>query len=365
MKLSSFPIERLAAFTVVAAGVLLLLRFFLAQLVLAALPFALAWLLAYLARPLALRVYKKLHLSLGAASVILVFFALLLCGVGAYFLARRAVLELAALGEQFASEGNLLDTLTSSVSAWWSGLVLRFPFLSSLTPEGGGMLSELAENALAEAVSALGDFAVHAAGGLVTALPNLTVFVLVTLVASFYFALDLGGIHARVLACLPPRVGEFAKKLKESAWLAAVGYLRAYLILMLVTFLILLVGFLVLRVDYALLLAALFALLDFLPVIGIEILLLPWGIFLLFSGNFPLGIGLLLLYGLLTLVRQILEPRLVGQSLGLHPLLALGAMYAGLQLFGFLGLMLFPGALLILRNAWKGKGGSKTANPGD
>ena len=168
-----------------------------------------------------------------------------------------------------------------------------------------------------------------------------------------------------MLALLPPLVGEFAKKIKESAWLAAVGYLRAYLILMLVTFLILLVGFLILRVDYALLLAALFALLDFLPVIGIEILLLPWGIFLLFSGNFPLGIGLLLLYGLLTLVRQILEPRLVGQSLGLHPLLALGAMYAGLQLFGFLGLMLLPGALLILRNVWKGKAASKTANPGD
>jgi sporulation integral membrane protein YtvI len=220
------------------------------------------------------------------------------------------------------------------------------------------------QNALSEGLSALGELAVRTAGALVTALPGWTVFVLVTPIAAFYFAVDLGGIHERLLAVMPAKMREFAKRVKESVWSAAMGYLRAYLLLMLVTFLVLLVGFLILRVDYALLLAALFALLDFLPVIGIEILLLPWGAFAAFTGDPRLGVGLLVLYGVLTLARQFLEPRLVGQNLGLHPLLALVSMYAGLQLFGFLGLLLLPGVMLVLRNSLK-RDGSQAAKPVD
>lgn len=364
MKLSSLPIERLAAYTVVGAGVLLLLRFYLTPLVLAALPFAFAWILAYLARPLALRLHKRMHLPLGGTSAVLVFLALGLAGTGLYFLARRAVLELISLGERLASDGNLLATLPSDLAAWWADISQRFPLLSALAPEGGGVLGDLAENALAEGLSSIGDFAVRTAGNLVAALPGWTVFVLVTLVAAFYFAVDLGGIHERLLAVMPPKMRDLAKRVKESVWSTAMGYLRAYLLLMLVTFLVLLVGFLVLRVDYALLLAALFALLDFLPIIGIEILLLPWGAFAAFTGDLRLGLGLLLLYGVLTLLRQFLEPRLVGRHLGLHPLLALVSMYAGLKLFGFLGLMLLPGALLVARNVFV-KDGLQAAEPVD
>jgi sporulation integral membrane protein YtvI len=361
MKPSSLSIERLAAFTVVGAGALLLLRFYLTPLVLAALPFAFAWILAYLARPLALRLHRRMHLPLGATSAVLVFLALGLAGTGLFLLARRAVLELISLGERLAEDG-VLEGITADLFSWWEGLSARFPFLSALSPDGGGMLGDLAQNAVTEGLSALGDLAVRAATSLVSALPGWSLFVLVTLVAAFYFAVDLGGIHGRLLAVMPPKLREFAKRVKESVWSTAVGYLRAYLLLMLVTFLVLLVGFLVLRVDYALLLAALFALLDFLPIIGIEILLLPWGAFAAFTGNLPLGIGLLLLYGLLTLLRQFLEPRLVGRHLGLHPLLALVSMYAGLRLFGFLGLMLLPGALLVVRNVLQ-KNGSQTAEP--
>lgn len=363
MKLSTLPIERYAAFVVVGAGLLLLLRLYLTPLVLAALPFALAWILAYLMRPLAFALHKRMHLPLGPTCVALVFLALLLSGTGLFFLLRRAVLELAALATQFASDGGLLEQITADLSAWWEGFLLRFPFLSSLgMAEEGGMLRELASTALREGLASLGDFAARLAGSLVSALPGWLIFVLVALVAAFYFALDLGGIHGSVLAALPEKWRTPLCRLKDSTLHTAFGYLRAYLLLMLATFLMLLVGFLVLGVDYALLLAALFALLDFLPVIGIEILLLPWGIFVALGGNLYLGIGLLILYAVITLVRQFLEPRLVGHHLGLHPLLALVSMYVGLQLFGFLGLMLLPGTVLVLRNAFFG---SKTANPVD
>ena len=363
MKLSQIPIERYAAYTVVGAGVILLLRLYLRAILLAALPFIVAWLLAYLMRPLALRLHRRMHLPLGATCVALVFLSLALSGTGLFLLARRAVLELVALASRLAADSGWFEGMIGSLADWWQGLAQRFPLLTSLGLSGDSeTLRELFTAALNRGLGALGDFAARTAGELVAALPLWLVFVLVVLVAAFYFALDLGGIHRAVLDVLPTRVREFAVRLKEGAWNTAIGYLRSYLLLMLITFLMLVVGFLVLRVEYALLLAALFALLDFLPVIGIEILLLPWGVVAAFSGNIYLGVGLIVLYGVITAVRQFLEPRIVGHHLGLHPLLALASMYAGLQLFGLPGLMLLPAVLLTLRNAL-GKGRSEAADP--
>ena len=363
MKLSQIPIERYAAYTVVAAGAVLLLRLYLRALLLAALPFVLAWLLAYLMRPLAIRLHRRMRLPLGGTTVALVFLSLALGGVGIFLLARRAVLELVALASRLAADSGWFDGFIGGLDSWWQGLVIRFPLLTSLGLAGeDSMLRELVSAAIEKGVGALGDLAARTAGDLVAALPLWTVFILVVLVAAFYFARDLGGIHRAVLDVLPPRVREFAVRLKEGAWNTAIGHLRSYLLLMFITFLMLCAGFLILGVEYALLLAALFALLDFLPVIGIEILLLPWGIFAAFGGNLYLGIGLILLYAVITVVRQFLEPRIVGHHLGLHPLIALISMYAGLQLFGLLGLMLLPATLLTLRNLFA-EPPSQTAQP--
>jgi predicted PurR-regulated permease PerM len=108
-------------------------------------------------------------------------------------------------------------------------------------------------------------------------------------------------------------------------------------------------------VPYAVLLAAFIALLDLLPIIGVGTLLIPWGIIAAATGNLALGVGLLALHAVIILIRQFLEPKLLGKQLGMHPLLALLATYAGLKLFGFWGLMLLPGALMILQKAFSEK----------
>ena len=355
MKLSEIPFERYAAITIVAAGAIFLLRLYLWPILLSALPFLLAWVLAYLMRPLALRLHRRLRLPLGPTCVVLVFLSLGLCGVGLFFLLRRAILELGSLAARLAGDSGWLEGFLTGMQDWWEGLVTRFPFLSSLGLGGDGPLSGLFSGMLERVLGSLGEFATRAAGELVAALPVWLIFVLVSLVSAFYFALDLGGIHRAVLSFLPERVRNFMIRVKEGAWDTAIGYLRAYLLLMFITFLFLVAGFLVLGVRYALLLAALFAVLDFLPVIGVGTLLIPWSVIAFFSGDTYTGAGLLILYGVITVARQFLEPRIVGHHLGMHPLLALVSMYAGLQLFGFLGLMLLPSILLTLRNLYAGK----------
>ena len=112
---------------------------------------------------------------------------------------------------------------------------------------------------------------------------------------------------------------------------------------------LLLVGFLVLKVSYFFLLALLTAFLDILPVLGVGTVLIPYAVFELIGGRLARGIGLLVLYAVITVLRQIAEPHLVGKSLGLHPILMLVSFYAGLKLFGVAGLLVGPALALLIK----------------
>jgi hypothetical protein len=100
-------------------------------------------------------------------------------------------------------------------------------------------------------------------------------------------------------------------------------------------------------VDYAFLLAALIALVDLLPILGVGTVLIPWSVVMLLQHRFFIGFGLLVLYLAVTVVRQIAEPRLLGKSLGLHPLLTVFSTYVGWELFGFFGMLLGPFFVLL------------------
>ncbi len=128
------------------------------------------------------------------------------------------------------------------------------------------------------------------------------------------------------------------------------------------TFLLLLAGLLILKIRYAVLLALVIALLDLLPVIGTGTLLLPLSVLFFAQGDAWRGVGLLLLYAIVLLVRQFAEPRLIGQHLGIHPLLSLLSMYAGMQWGGMAGMLLLPAALLTAKAVWQTA--SKTGEPG-
>lgn len=132
--------------------------------------------------------------------------------------------------------------------------------------------------------------------------------------------------------------------------LATLGkWCKAQCILLGVTFCELLTGFLLLRQGYALLLAALIAVIDALPVFGTGTVLVPWGALCLLTGNVPKGLGLLALYGVISLVRSVLEPKIMAAQVDLPPLAALAAMYVGFCAFGVAGMVLCPMALLFVK----------------
>ncbi len=128
------------------------------------------------------------------------------------------------------------------------------------------------------------------------------------------------------------------------------GWLRAQLKLMSVTWLMLAVGLTVLKVPYGFLWAVLVALVDAVPVLGIGTVLIPWAIVSFLQGNNTLGGGLMALYGIAVLTRTVLEPRLVGKSLGLDPLLSLIAVYIGFRLWGFVGIIVAPVSAALVKS---------------
>ena len=128
-----------------------------------------------------------------------------------------------------------------------------------------------------------------------------------------------------------------------------IGYLRSYSIIMLITFAEIFFGLSVLGIEYSFLIAAVSAVIDILPVLGVGIILLPWAIFCLIGRNLFRGIGLIILYVIIVIVRQFIEPKIVGESLGVHPLLALSSFYIGYRLFGFAGIIIAPILLVLWR----------------
>jgi len=115
----------------------------------------------------------------------------------------------------------------------------------------------------------------------------------------------------------------------------------------------LLIGFSLMRLKYVVVLAVIIAFIDILPVFGVGTVLLPWGLTCLVMQDYRLGISILAMYAICFTVRQLVEPKILSSQIGLHPLLTLLSMYAGLQVFGILGMILFPLSLIILINMYK------------
>ena len=183
-------------------------------------------------------------------------------------------------------------------------------------------------------------------------LPDTLLFLLTTILSCYFSAAELPRLRAICREHLPARLLNYGRKLSASMKTVLTGWVRAQLILMGITFLILLCGLWILGVSFPLLPALMIALLDALPLFGTGTVLLPWGLLRLISGDFHLGLGLMVLYAAAALSRNVLEPRLLGAQVGVSPLLTLFAIYMGYRLSGFTGMILLPIGVMVAFELW-------------
>ena len=171
---------------------------------------------------------------------------------------------------------------------------------------------------------------------------------LFAVISSFFFIIDYEGICEYAKKRLPKKAVGVMADMRDKFFVIALRYIRSYTIIMIITFGELLLGFIIIGAKNAAVYALLIAIFDVLPVVGTGAVMIPWAIFELLRGNVGYGMGLLIIWGAVTVVRNVIEPKIVGKQVGLHPLVALIAMFVGTKLFGFVGLILLPLSLSIV-----------------
>ena len=295
-------------------------------------PFIIAWLLVALTKGGAESLADKMHVPRKVVRLISSLCAVLVLALGLGLILWRSTAALFRFLSDIVESNGVLSLLEELLSS-------ERPILGNLIPdELAALVGNSIDGLISSAMSAVGGLATH----LVSGLPTAFLFLLVTIISIVYFALDYESIQSFVLRTLPKSLSGRLSDLRRGVLSVMGKYLRSYALIMLITYITLFLGLLILRVEHSPIIALLIAFLDVLPVIGVGTVILPWSLISFALGDKFLGIGLILLFVVNAVLRQLIEPRIVGKSLNLHPIVSLGAIYLGYALFGFAGLLILP-----------------------
>ncbi|MGZ0086694.1 sporulation integral membrane protein YtvI [Caldibacillus thermoamylovorans] len=180
-------------------------------------------------------------------------------------------------------------------------------------------------------------------------LPNIATVFIFSLLATFFISKDWHRLMRMAQRWLPAKARTSGKTVFVDLKRALFGFMKAQATLISITTVIVLIGLLILRVDYAITIALIIGFVDLLPYLGTGIVFVPWIIYAAVSGDIPFAIGLGVLYIVVLVQRQIMEPKVLSSSIGLDPLATLIALFVGFKLLGFLGLIAGPVTLVIVR----------------
>lgn len=313
-------------------------------------PFVIGWFIAYLAYPLVgwLESRVKIKKKLGSALIIILVIAIV-AGLG--------YLGIVKLAREIQMALNNAPDLYQDLEAGFREIGERFQGVYRMLPEniqnGWNSLIQNMDERVGGMIAGIGNPAVEATGNVVKRIPGILVSVIVALVSAYFFTAQREEIIQWSKKVAPKAIEARMSMVMYNLKYAVGGYFKAQFKIMAVVGLILLCGFLILGVDYAFLLAILIAFLDFLPFFGTGTALIPWAVYKFFVMDIKIAIALLIIYGITQLVRQIIQPKLVGDSIGLSPLLTLILLYVGYRVGSLLGMILAVPIGMIILNLYK------------
>ena len=333
-----------AHFAILAAAAILLLRYGLPALM----PFVLAFLLAYcLKRPIRF-LAEKLRLGRRAAALLTV---LLFYGTIGLFLAFLSVRAISAASQFIVNLPGLYAEYAEPVLTSFFESAEEF-FLYQ-DPELLNQLNAVWEqflNSLGQQVTGLSVEVMGVLSGMASSLPAFFIRLVLMIIASFFIAMDYDALTGFCMDQMSGRTKKIFLQIKEYVVGTLFVCIRSYALIMSITFLELAVGLTLIGVEYSVAIALFIAVFDILPVLGTGGIMIPWVILEAFRGDLALAVRLLIVYVAITVIRNILEPKIVGSQIGLHPVVTLASMFLGAQLFGVIGLFGFPIGLSLLRH---------------
>lgn len=342
-KYSKFLIT-FAYYAVIAALAYVAIRYALPMLA----PFVIGAVIAYLLRFPIRFLHRKARLPYKGAAILVVLLFFGLIGTALVLAGVKAI-------NWLVDAINLLPTMyTTHALPFFAEVTQNLEkIFIDLDPDTLSTLENLAQKALDSAgnlISSLSGTAVSALSGAAVSIPGLFLKLVLLIISTFFIAIDYETIKAFLVRQLDEKTHNLLWEIKNYVGGTLWVCIRSYAIIMTLTFVELSIGLSIVKIEHAVIVALLISIFDILPVLGTGGIMIPWTVLTAIQGDFRLSLGLLIIYIVITIIRNIIEPKIVGGQLGLHPVVTLSSMFAGAQLFGVIGLFGFPIGLSLLRH---------------
>jgi len=316
-------------------------------------PFAFSLLIVSLSRPIINKMCSKRKIPKQFASMlvisVLLFLTIYITVIAISYALEQLGSITNAILDNLSQEDNFLSNAFETLEKFKD----KFPFLNSILPGMDESLYSLVIDIIGSSFKDLSSRLTSIMASFISSLPTFIITLIVILLSLFYFSKDYDLIGDRFVKLLPKKVSNKLPIIKKEIVSVVTKYLKSYLILLLITFVQLFSGFLILGINGSFLLAILIAFVDMLPVLGVGTVLIPWSIIELINGNTFVGIGLIVLFVIVYIVRQIAEPRVLSSQMDVHPLTTLFAMYAGLKILGIGGMIIAPFFAFVIKTVYK------------
>lgn len=301
-------------------------------------PLIIAWIIASLANPMVAFLEKRIRIMRKTGSVLVIVFVLFLVGTVIYMAVRFLMIQISSLVVDLPA---VYEQVVINLQEALETLHKQFSFIPANLEQIFDGNSDKLNDILLSFTDSINTGSVSAVGDLASSVIDVFVLAVLTLMLSYFFVARREQIKETVTRCMPQGIKGFWNMAMDTCLRALAGYLKACFQIMLVVFVILFIIFGgIMRVEYASLLALLTAFLDFLPFLGTGIIITPWAIYCLITGEYVSAVILVITYVICLLVHRLLEPKLVGDSVGMSPFATLISMFIGYRLIGMLGLIL-------------------------
>ena len=313
-------------------------------------PFVIGWILSVIAGPLVTFLEKKLKIMKRLGSAITSILVLALCIGLIYLIISQIWEEISVLIRNFPSMYHDLERGLNQIGTQGNTLFERFP--EQIQNSWATLMNNLDDTA-SSLIGRIGEPTIEVAGNVAKRIPSVLIGTIVAFVSAYFFIADKENLGEWVKKVVPKSITSRLLLVGENLKYAMGGYFKAQFKIMGVVFAILLAGFTLMQIRFSILLAIAIAFLDFLPFFGTGTALFPWAIYKFLVGDYKMVAALVILYGVTQLVRQLIQPKLVGDSMGLNPLYTLFLLYLGYRVGSILGMIFAVPVGLILLNLYQ------------
>jgi len=314
-------------------------------------PFVAGYIISLVLSPLVGLIHRKWRINRGVVAAILILGLLTALFFLGRFLVGRIVSEIADFAEDIpyylGSVQGLFENMAATIQNFFgASFEIDFAVLQ-------GLLETLASSLLQGLLEG---------GTFITAIPAAIIRVILAIISAFFFIKDKELIKQSIAALLPERLLVRLRLVREGILKALVGYAKGQLIVMSYVSAISVLGLTIIGSPYSLFIGIGIGVFDLIPIFGAGGILIPWAVYHLIVGNFAFAIGLLVIYGVIFLTRQIMEPRIVGKQIGIHPLILLMSVYVGVSTIGPVGLLAGPLIVLTIKTTMEANPAVFTTN---